>query len=113
MKQVMVRYKVKPEFAAHNEDLVRKVYEELRQVAPAGLGYATFALEDGVSFVHIASIENDDDRNPLMDVAAFRAFQEGIGDRCDEPPQAVNLREVGSYGVLQSVKPVAEALANR
>jgi hypothetical protein len=98
MRQVMVRYKVKPDQAARNEELVRAVFEELRQTAPAGVHYATFVLEDGVSFVHVASSESADGRNPLLDVAAFRAFQEGIGERCAEPPAPATLREVGSYG---------------
>ena len=34
MKQVMVRYKVKPELVAENEALVRAVYEELHGAAP-------------------------------------------------------------------------------
>ena len=102
MRQVMVRYKVKPEFAARNEDLVRSVYDDLEQTAPAGLHYATFALEDGVSFVHLAATDREDGQNPLMEVAAFRAFQEGITVRCDEPPQPVTLREIGSYGVFGS-----------
>lgn len=97
MRQMMVRYTVKPEQAAQNEELVRRVYEELKQTAPDGLHYATFVLEDGVSFVHVASSDTADGRSPLMDVAAFRAFQEGIGDRCDEPPAPSVLREVGSY----------------
>lgn len=99
MRQVMVRYKVKPEQAARNEELVRRVYEELHETAPEDFRYATFALEDGVSFVHVASSDTADGRSPLMDVAAFRAFQEGIGDRCDEPPTTFVLREVGSYGM--------------
>jgi len=97
VSQVMVRYKVKPEQAARNEELVRRVYDELRRTVPAGLRYATFVLEDGVSFIHIASIETKDGHNPLTEVAAFRAFQEDVGDRCDEPPASVGLREVGSY----------------
>lgn len=97
MSQTMVRYTVKPEQAAQNEALVRRVYEELRQTAPAGLRYATFVLDDGVSFVHVASVETADGSNPLQEVAAFRAFQEGIGARCDVPPAPVSLREVGSY----------------
>lgn len=97
MRRTMVRYTVKPEEAARNEELVRRVYEELRQTAPAGLRYATFVQEDGVSFVHIASVETEDGSNPLMEVEAFRAFQAGIGDRCDVPPAAVALAEVGSY----------------
>ena len=54
MRQVMVRYKVKPERAAENEELVRAVYDELHRTEPAGLRYATFQLDDGVSFVHLA-----------------------------------------------------------
>ena len=102
MNPVMVRYKVKPEQAQRNKDLVRRGYEELRRTAPAGLRYATFVLEDGVSFVHVASIETEDGRTPLTEVAAFRAFQEGIADRCEEPPAAVGLREIGSYGWLRA-----------
>ena len=99
MRQVMVRYKVKPEHATRNEELVRRVYEELHRSSPDGIRYATFALEDGVSFVHIASFDSDEG-NPLMDVAAFRTFQEDIADRCDEPPQVRSLREIGSYRVF-------------
>ncbi len=97
MSRTLVRYKVKPGQAERNEELVRQVYEELRQTAPAGLRYATFVSEDGLGYVHLASIETGDGRNPLADVAAFRAFRENMGDRCDEAPQAVGLREVGSY----------------
>ena len=97
MRQVMVRYKVKPDRTAENEELVRAVYDELRRAAPAGLRYATFRLEDGVSFVHIASIETEDGHSPLADMEAFKEFQKGIGDRCDEAPVATELREIGSF----------------
>ena len=97
MRRVMVRYKVKPDRAAENEALVRAVYEELQRTRPAGLPYATFALDDGVSFVHLSSIETEDGRNPLADVEAFARFQEGIGDRCEEAPAVAQLREIGSF----------------
>ncbi len=97
MRRVMVRYKVKPDRTAENEELVRAVYEELQRTQPAGLRYATFQLDDGVSFVHLASIETDDGRNPMSDVEAFKRFQEGIRDRCDDPPSATELREIGSF----------------
>jgi hypothetical protein len=95
MRRVMVRYRVKPDRVAQNEELVRAVYEELERTRPAGLRYATFKLEDGVSFVHVAASEGE--RSPLPDVAAFKAFQEGIRERCDEPPVAGELREIGSF----------------
>ncbi len=97
MRRVMVRYKVKPDRAAENEALVRAVYEELQRTQPAGLRYATFALDDGVSFVHLASVDTEDGRNALSEVEAFARFQEGIGDRCEEAPVVVPLREIGSF----------------
>jgi hypothetical protein len=97
MRRVMVRYKVKPDQVEANEELVRAVYDELGRTAPAGLKYATFKLEDGVSFVHIASVDAPDGQNPLSRVEAFARFQKGIADRCEEAPIATQLREVGSY----------------
>lgn len=95
MRQVMVRYRVTAERAAENEALVRAVYDELAATEPGGLRYATFKLEDGVSFLHIA--ETEDGQNPLSEVTAFREFQSGIADRCDEPPLVSDLTEVGSF----------------
>src|SRR5713101_5614895 len=91
----MVRYKVKPDQVAANEQLVREVYEELAREDPDGFHYGTFKLEDGVSFVHIASQEGE--QNPLAGIAAFQRFQENIRERCDEPPVVAVLDEVGSF----------------
>jgi len=97
MKHVIVRYRVKPERAAENEELVRAVYTELHQTRPAGLHYATFQLDDGVSFVHLASTETEDGHNPLSEMKAFQRFQENVRDRCDEAPVVAELREIGSF----------------
>jgi len=96
MKQVMVRYKVKPDQTAKNEELVRAVYDELRSTEFEGLRYATFKLDDDVSFVHIA-VETGDGRRSLADVEAFKEFTKDIGERCEVPPVATGLREVGSF----------------
>jgi hypothetical protein len=95
MSQIMVRYKVKPELAAENEQLIRAVYEELHRSRPHGLRYATFRLEDGVSFVHIALQEDD---TGLSDVKAFREFTRQIEDRCDEQPSVTVLHQIGAFG---------------
>ena len=95
MRQVMVRYKVKPDGVEENEQLVRAVYDELAATEPAGLRYATFRLDDGVSFVHIASVEGE--HNPLAEVEAFARFQADVRDRCEEQPVVTELHEVGSY----------------
>jgi hypothetical protein len=97
MRQVLVRYKVQAGREAENETLIRKVFEELKATRPQGLRYASFKLEDGLTFVHLASIETPDGSNPLSESAAFEAFQAGIRDRCEVPPAAEDLQEIGSY----------------
>ena len=97
MRRVIVQYKVKSERAAENESLIKAVFEELNQSKPAGLRYASFKQDDGVSFVHVASIETEDGVNPLDSSTAFKAFQAEIRDRCEVPPVAIQLDEIGSY----------------
>lgn len=97
MNRVIVRYKVKPDRAAENVQLVRAVYDELERTKPAGLRYATLQLDDGVSFVHVAVNETDSARSPLTEVEAFAEFQAEIADRCEEQPQVSPASEIGSY----------------
>jgi hypothetical protein len=98
MKRVMVRYKVKPGRVAENERYIKSVFEQLKRDSPPGLRYASFKLGDGVSFVHIVSHEGADGRDPLRELPAFKAFTAEIKDRCEDPPVAAELTEVGSYG---------------
>jgi hypothetical protein len=99
MKQVIVRYRVKPERAPENEELVRAIYAELNETKPGGLHYATFRLDDGVSFLHLSAHDNDGP-SPLTNVQAFKGFQENIADRCDEVPVVSAVTEIGSYAIL-------------
>jgi hypothetical protein len=100
MRQVMVRYKVKPERVEENEELVRAVYDELGRTEPAGLRYATFKLDDGVSFVHLAVTESENGGSPLSKVKAFQEFQKDIEDRTDEGPVVTELDLIGSFRLL-------------
>jgi hypothetical protein len=100
MKQMMVRYKVKADRVAENERYITSVFEQLKREKPSGLRYASFKLGDGVSFVHIVSVETPDGSNPLNELSAFKAFTADIRDRCDEPPVGVDLNEVGSYALF-------------
>jgi quinol monooxygenase YgiN len=97
MKTVMVRYKTLPAQAAANETLVHAVFDELRARAPGGLRYATYRLDDGVTFVHIATVESTGD-NPLVSLPAFKAFQKQLEDRCVEQPVLTELSAVDAYG---------------
>ena len=97
MKRTIVRYKVKPDRVQENQEYITKVFEELKRNGPAGLRYASFKASDGVTFFHVVSVETDNGANPLSQSAAFKAFQAGIQERCEEQPVATELEEVGSY----------------
>ena len=97
MKMTMVRYKVKPDRAAENVSLIDAVYAELAAEPRAGLRYATFSMEDGVSFVHLATVAEGIEGNPLAQVAAFGRFTAEIGDRCEEPPVTAVIDQVGAF----------------
>ena len=99
MKKTMVRYTVKAGRAAENEAYIAKVFEQLHRERPAGLRYASFKLDDGVSFVHIVSKEGSG-ADSLLGLPAFKAFTAGIRDRCEEAPVVVELSEIGSYGFV-------------
>ncbi len=94
----VIRYKTKPEHADENERLVRAVFAELATTSPKGLHYASFRLDDGVSFLHVAVFDGEE--NPLTASAAFGAFQSGIEDRCAEGPAPADATMIGSYRLL-------------
>ncbi len=93
-RAVVVRYRVKPEAVAENVALVRAVYDELAEARPGGLRYSTLRVDER-TFVHVAVVEGE--TNPLDEVTAFRAFTQGIAERCEEPPQALGGEVVGRY----------------
>ncbi len=96
-RRVLVRYRVKPDRVAEHEALIADVFAELDRKKPEGIRYGAFKRADGVSFVHVALVTAAE--NPLDHVAAFKAFTERIKERCDEPPEVVDLTAVGVYGL--------------
>ena len=77
------------------------MFEELRASRLAGIRHASFKLADGVSFVHFAAIETADGSNALASLASFKRFQQGLRDRCVEPPVALDLAPVDDYVFLK------------
>ena len=101
MKRVIVRYKVKEDRAQENIDYIKAVFSSLENSKPEGLRYASFQLEDGLSFIHIASIETEDGSNPLAALEEFKQFTNDIASRCDEPPAASGAATIGAYRVFE------------
>jgi hypothetical protein len=95
MKTVVVTYSVKPERRSEHVQLIAAVFDELRAATPPELHYRVLALADGVSFVHIAT--HDDQTNPLTGLPAFVAFTQNIADRVVAPPVSSAAETIGSY----------------
>ena len=97
MTQHMLRYKVRPDQAERNEELLRALFAELDEVQPAGLRYAAWKLDDGVTFIHLISHEPTEGKSPLPQVQALKDFHAGMRERCDEAPARSQLTEIGSF----------------
>lgn len=92
---VVVRYKTRPGAADENQRLVEQVFAELAEKRPDGVRYASFRLDDGVTFVHV--VVSDGTGDPLGGLTAFAEFQQNLRDRIDEPPVRSGATVVGSY----------------
>ena len=95
-KNVVVRYRTRPDAAEENARLVEGVFTALAKVDPGDFRYATYRLADGVTFVHVARFAGTE--NPLATLPAFAEFQRELAQRCVEQPAPSEATVVGSYG---------------
>jgi hypothetical protein len=94
-KVIVVQYRTRPDAAERNQQLMERVFKDLRALQPRGLRYMAFRLEDGVGFLHVTILDGDDD--PLAESAAFQRFQEGTAERLVGTPEIRSMTIVGSY----------------
>jgi hypothetical protein len=99
MKRTLIRYKTKPDMADKNAELIAQVFAELKATKPEGVRYLSLRLDDD-SFIHVVETEADDGGGIIPGLAAFKAFQSGIRERCVEPPRPGAFRIVGNYRML-------------
>src|SRR5258708_35975805 len=99
MKRTLIRYKTKPDMADRNAELIAGVFEELKAAKPEGVRYLSLRLDDD-TFVHFVETEAGDGSSALPKLAAFQAFQNGIRERCAEPPLPGGVTTVGNYRIL-------------
>ena len=103
MKKILVRYRIKSDKVAENEQLVKEVYKQLHEKQIEGLRYTTVKLEDGVTFVHIAHHESEQVSKELSSLPAFKKFTENINDRCDEVPLVSSVSIIGAYNFIWDI----------
>jgi hypothetical protein len=91
MSSSVIRYRTKPDAADENQRLIEKVFAELAETRPDGLSYASYRLDDGVTFVHVVTGDG------LPDLPAFQEFQQGLADRLEASLDREPATLVGRY----------------
>lgn len=99
MQGTLIRYRAAPDRADENQQLIESVFAELHRKRPDGVRYMVLRLADG-TFVHFV-VRQPDRTSAITDLAAFKAFQQGIKTRTVEAPQSHEATLVGSYGMLR------------
>jgi hypothetical protein len=95
-QQTSVRYTTRDTAAGDaNQRLIDAVFAELAEREPDGLSYRVARSEDGLSFEHVAVVE--DGPNPLLSLASFQAFSSTVSERVLEPPVVLTGQVVARY----------------
>jgi quinol monooxygenase YgiN len=97
MKAVKVQYTVKPEYADTNKRNIRKVMEDLQEIANPGIRYSSFVLDDGNTFVHFGVYSDQAAMDVLNNLPSFQFFRDQLkASGPDAPPKADDLNLVDS-----------------
>ena len=98
MKRNLIRYRTAEDRSEENEVLIKNVFEELKEKAPAGIRYLALNLGDG-RFVHF--VETDEsEASALPQLETFKRFQRELKARQIEPTVASNAVIIGDYRML-------------
>ncbi|HLZ63179.1 MAG TPA: hypothetical protein VKR06_40120 [Ktedonosporobacter sp.] len=98
------RYVVKAEYAAQNQEYIRRVMGELRALHRSDIRYEVFMQDDGKTFIHLRCCANEEARKVFDQLQSFQMFQAALAEsRPEVPPDtATHLTLVGSTSDLFS-----------
>ena len=97
MKIVKVTYTTSSEFADQNQQNIKQVMKDLRNLNAVGINYNSCLSADGKTFIHTAFYKSEDDQNILNELPAFKRFQEQLkASRPEIPPKQELLTLVDS-----------------
>jgi quinol monooxygenase YgiN len=93
----IIRYTLKTDRVAENEQRIKAVFRQIRDKKLAGVEYAVYKLADGASFMHILSYETASAHETFINLPAFQEFQAQAKDRFEELPLVSDVEEIGFY----------------
>ena len=97
MKIVRVTYSTKTTYADQNQANIKNVMADLQKLKLPGVNYHVCLSADGKTFTHTAFFETDKDEKILIELPAFKHFQEQLkANGLETPPKQELLSLVGS-----------------
>jgi hypothetical protein len=93
-----IRYQTKPECTDENQRLIEGVFAALAAEPIPGVRYAAMTDGEG-NFAHFVSF--DDEKNALLELPAFRVFQENVEDRIADGPHVTRMTVIGNFRMLE------------
>lgn len=95
MNVIKVEYTVREDFVKTNKENISAVMNELKKLN-AGVKYFVSIKENGRTFVHIAISCDEESRNVIPNLEAFKKFQTQLKTGIESPPISENLEIVNS-----------------
>ena len=90
-----IQYTVRAEYAAKNQEYIRRILEDLRALGRTGIGSSIFVKEDGKTFLFCENEEAEQAFSRLESVTAWRSAL--VESHSEVPPTTpVRLSVVGS-----------------
>jgi len=85
MRNVLVRYQVKPENAEENEKDIRKLIKSIKKYSLDGFKYVTFKGNENFEFIHIVLINDLENWNKCLNSIEFLEFKKRASSRYIKP----------------------------
>lgn len=97
MKIVKVTYTTTAEYAARNQENIKKVMADLRNLNDSGIRYTSSLSPDGKTFMHLAFYKSEEEQKRMNELPSFKTFVEQLRVSGPEsPPKQEVLSLVGS-----------------
>jgi hypothetical protein len=97
MKIVKVTYSTKAEYAEQNQANIKNVMSELQKINNPGINYNCCLSPDGKTFTHTAFFNSPEDEKVLLELPAFKHFQQQLqSGGIETPPKQELLSLVGT-----------------
>ena len=91
------RYAVQADYAAHNQERISRVVEDLRASRRNDIHYSVYVEDDGKTFLHLLFCANEEAEQVFFNLPSQQAFQAGLAaSRFEVPPTMATLHLVGS-----------------